>query len=265
VVDTTGKQGIQTMNDDRALEQRFLDRAKALSNVAEVFRCSKVTLLICDMVAFGVRAEAKIFEAAYGDPSGQKYWDAHLSEPIQVYTLAHVLSAHLAKQAEQVEMARIAIIRAFRDAAEAGERWFTGDTTPLLAVEDGQTNFEGLTKIKLHPRPAVEWLLSKPKRVHLVPTSLQRFLQSGGEPINAKAPTARRPFTKKTAERFAADHINSEQAAGRSPTLRGLEAAAKNAGMRGGREYLRAAFHGSCRVEVRRGRPPKANPKIAEK
>ena len=44
------------MNDDRALEQRFLDRAKALSNVAEVFRCSKVTLLICDMVAFGVRA-----------------------------------------------------------------------------------------------------------------------------------------------------------------------------------------------------------------
>jgi hypothetical protein len=239
------------MNDDRALEQRFIDRAKALSNVAEVFRCSKVTLLICDMVAFGVRAEAKIFEAAYGDPSGQKYWDAHISEPIRVYTLAHVLSAHLAEQPEQVEMARIAIIRAFRDAAEAGERWFTGDTTPLLAVEDGQTNFEGLTKIKLHPRPAVEWLLSKPKRAHLVPTSLQRFLQSGREPINAEAPTARRPVTK--------------QAAGRSPTLRGLEAAAKNAGMRGGREYLRAAFRGSCRVEVRRGRPPKANPKIAEK
>jgi hypothetical protein len=167
------------MNDDRALEQRFIDRAKALSNVAEVFRCSKVTLLICDMVAFGVRAEAKIFEAAYGDPSGQKYWDAHLSEPIRVYTLAHVLSAHLAEQPEQVEMARIAIIRAFRDAAEAGERWFTGDTTPLLAVEDGQTNFEGLTS--------------------------------------------------------------------------------------GGREYLRAAFRGSCRVEVKRGRPPKSNPKIAEK
>ena len=67
------------MNEDRALEQQFLDRAKALSNVAEVFRCLEVTLLICEMVAFGVRAEAKIFEAAYGDPSGQKYWDAHLS------------------------------------------------------------------------------------------------------------------------------------------------------------------------------------------
>ena len=251
------------MNDDRALEQQFLDRAKALTNVAEVFRCLQVTMLICDMVAFGVRAEAKIFEAAYGEPSGQKYWDAHLSEPIRVYTLAHVLSAHLAEQAEQVEMARIAIIRAFRDAAEAGERWFTGDTTPLLAVEDGQTNFEGLAKIKLYPRPAVEWLLSKPKREHLVPTSLQRFLQPGGDPTNAKVPTARRPVTKKIAERFAAHYINSEQAAGRSPTLRGLEAAAKSADMHGGREYLRAAFRRSRRV--RRGRPPKASPKIAEK
>jgi hypothetical protein len=251
------------MNDDRALEQRFLDRAKALSNVAEAFRCSIVTSLICDMVAFGVRAEAKIFQAAYGEPSGQKYWDAHLSEPIRVYTLAHVLSAHLAEQAEQVEMARIAIIRAFRDAAEAGECWFTGDTTPLLAVEDGQTNFEGLAKIKLYPRPAVEWLLSKPKREHLVPTSLQRFLQYGGEPTNAKVPTAGRPFTEKNAARFAADYINSEQAAGRSPILRGLEAAAKSADMHGGREYLRAAFRRLRRVRL--GRPPKATPKIAEK
>jgi hypothetical protein len=139
------------MNADRALEQQFLDRAKALTNVAEVFRCVQVSMLLCEMVAFGVRAEAKIFEAAYGEPSGQKYWDAHLSEPIRVYKLAHVLSAHLAEQAEQLEMARIAVIRAFRDAAEAGERWFTGDTTLLLAVEDGQTNFEGFPRSSFIP------------------------------------------------------------------------------------------------------------------
>ena len=42
--------------------------------------------MVCEMVAFGVRAEPKIFEAAYGDPSGQKYWEANLSEPIRVYT-----------------------------------------------------------------------------------------------------------------------------------------------------------------------------------
>jgi hypothetical protein len=173
----------------------------------------------------------------------------------------------LAEQVEQLEMARIAIIRAFRDAAEAGEHWFTGETTPLLAVRDGQTNFEGLGKVKVHPRAAVEWLLRKPKREHLVPQSLRRFLQSAGEPTNANAnaPTASRPVTPKIAERFVANYIKGEQAAGRSPTLVGLEAAAKKADMRGGREYLRAAFRRSRGAEVRRGRPPKASTKIAEK
>ena len=175
----------QTSNEranEIALKQQFLDRAKALSNLAEVFRCPQVTLLICETVAFGVGAEAEIFQAAYGDPSGRKYWDAHLSEPIPVYSLAHILSAHVAEKVEQLEMARIAIIRAFRDAAEAGERWFTGETTPLLAVEDGQTNFEGLGKVKVHPRAAVEWLLSKPKREHLVPDSLRGSCNPPGNP-----------------------------------------------------------------------------------
>ena len=68
-----------------ALKQRFLDRATKLP---EVFRCLQVTLLIGDTVAFGVRAEAEIFQAAYGDPGGRKYWEAHLSEAIPVYALA---------------------------------------------------------------------------------------------------------------------------------------------------------------------------------
>ena len=75
----------------------------------------------------------------------------------------------------------------------------------------------------------------------------------------------RHALTEKKAERFVANYINAEQAAGRRPTLVGLEAAAKKANMRGGREYLRAAFRRSPGVEVRRGRPPKASTKIAEK
>ena len=245
------------ISNELALIQ-YLDRAKALSNVPEVFRCLQVTLLICETLAFGLRAEAKIIQAAYGDQGGRKYWDTHLSEPIPVYTFAYILSAHVAEKAEQLETAKIAIIRALRDAAQAGECRFIGDTSPLLAVEDGQTSFAELAKIKVYPRVALEWLLSKPKREHLVPDSLRRFLQSGGEP-----PVERRPATAKIAERFAANYINGEQAAGRSPTLVGLEAVAKEAGMRGGREHLRAAFR---RLRgVRRGRPPKVSTKIAEK
>jgi hypothetical protein len=235
-----------------ALKQQFVDRAKALSKLAEALRCQQVTLLICETVAFGVRAEAEIFQAAYGDPAGRRYWDAHLSEPISIYSFAHVLSAHLAEKVEQLELARIAIIRALRDAAEAGERCFTGETSSLLAMEDGQTNFENLGKLKVNPRAAVEWLLSKPKREHLIPDSLRGFLQSGEEPSAVP-----RPVTEKIAERFVAIYISGEQAAGRRPTLTGLEAAAKKAGLCGGREHLRAAFHQSPRVEVRRGRPTK--------
>src|SRR5262249_7831823 len=233
--------------------QQFVDRAKALSNVAEVFRCHQVTLLICDTVAFGVRAEAEIFQAAYGDRRGRRYWEAHLSEPMPVYSFANVLSAHVAEKVEQLETARIAIIRALRDAAQAGECWFSGDTSLLLAIEDGQTDFGNLGKVKVHPRAAVDWLLSKPKREHLVPETVRRFLKSGGKPAGVAA----RHITKKIADRFVANYIKDEQAAGRRPTQSGLEAAAKNAGLRGGRECLRSAFHQSPRVEVRRGRPTK--------
>ena len=85
-----------------------------------------------------------------------------------------------------------------------------------------ETIFEGLAKIKLYPRPAVEWLLSKPMRRHHVPTSLQRFLRPDGDPTNGKTPRARRPLSKKLAEHSADDYISSEQAAGRSPYLAAL-------------------------------------------
>ena len=211
------------------------------------------------MLALGVRSEAEIFQIVYGDPSGRKYWHAHLSETISVFTLAHILSGQLAESVEQLEMAEIAIIRALRDAAEAGEPWFIGDTTPLLAVDPGQINFEGVASVKVHARDAVEWLASKPKRRHLIPESLHRFLHVGDVSNDLEGSISPRPVTKKVAERFVAHYISDEQASGRRPTLSGLEAAAKKAKMHGGREYLRAAFHRSPFVDVRRGRPSKTS------
>jgi hypothetical protein len=250
-------------SNEPALKQQFLVRAKAMSELPEVFRCQRVTQLLCDMLALGVRDEAEIFQAVYGDPGGREYWSAHLSEPIRVYKLAHILSIHVAESAQQLELARIAIMRAFRDAAAAGEDWFVGNTSPLLAVEDGQTNFAELAKLKVHPWAAVEWLLSKPKREYLVPGSLRIFLESGGESVNTKG--SARPPGKRTFERFVTKYIEDETAAGRRPTLKSLEAAAKEAHMRGGRDYLRTAFHRLRGADVRRGRPPKASTKIAEK
>ncbi len=224
-----------------------------------MFRCKLVTLLVNEMVP-GVRAEAEIFEAAYGEPRGREYWNAYLSEPVPVYSLANLLSVHLAQNVRQLESGRIAAILAFRDAAEAGELRFIGDTRPLFDIDYDKTNFDTLRKIKVHTHEAVEWLLSKPKQRHLVPESLRIFLQSGESLTRARA----RPITEKNAKRFVAEYIRRKKMAGRRPTQVGLEAYAKEENMHGGRAFLRAEFRKFPGVDLRRGRPRISSTKIAK-
>jgi hypothetical protein len=65
----------------------------------------------------------------------------------------------------------------------------------------------------------------------------------------------RRPLTKRVADQLTTKYIAEEQASKRHPTISGLEAAARKAGYRGGREYLRAAYR--RRLPAQSGRPPK--------
>jgi hypothetical protein len=201
------------MNGDPAAKQRFLEQAKTLSERPKDVRYLAVTQLICDALAFGIRDEAEVFLAAYDDPKGKEYWEAYLSVAIPVLTLANLLSAHSSKNIEELENRRFATLRAFRGAAEAGEPWFVGTTKPILVVEEfGQTP-EGLSKVRVQPRAAVEWLLSKSIFEHLVPKSLQKFLQDetprntavkadkAFDVIDAQSPVGRSPDERATARR----------------------------------------------------------------
>ena len=170
-------------NDDRAdIEQRkqqILLRAEALANSPEYIRSPLVMQLICDAKAFGLCTEAEIFQHAYGDPSGRMYWDARLSEPTPLNLLADLLCVHHDKNFRDIDYAKIAILRAFRDAAQAGETWFLGNTAPLLDMRDGCGPLEGLDEVKIRPRDAVVWMLSKPMRRDFVPAGLQALLETG--------------------------------------------------------------------------------------
>jgi hypothetical protein len=238
------------------LKDEYVARAKALSTLPEVYRGPLLTSLFAEALAIGIRAEAEFFLAAYGDSIGREYWYVQLSEPILLYKFAYVLAVHVAERADQLEPATIALIWAFRDAAEAGEDWLVGDTAPLLALENRQRSFERLGKIKVRPRAAVHWLLSKPRCQHLVAATLRSFVQFGT--VSSKPPRA-----KQRTEDFVDNYINDEQRQGRRPTIEGLEEAAKEAGLRGHREQLRASFN--QRMGGRRGRPAKALAKTAEK
>jgi hypothetical protein len=232
------------------VKNEYLGRAKVTSTLPEAYRGPLLTSLLAEALAIGICAEADFFLAAYGDPSGREYWHAHLSEPILLYKFAYALAVHVAERADQLEPATIAIIWAFRDAAEAGEDWLHGETAPLLALENKQRSFETLGKIKVRPRAAVHWLLTKPKCQHLVAASLRSFSQFN------QISDQPRPLTERTADRITEDYINEMQRQGKRPTIKGLEATAKKAGFRGGRQYLRAAFN--QRIGRGRGRPANA-------
>jgi len=230
----------------------FRERAKALRNQPEIFRSTLMTALIAESVGLGVPAEAEYFTAAYGDPAGSDYWNAHLSEPMQVGAFAYLLSVHLPLKPEQLEAAKIAIIIALQDAATTGERLFVGDISPLVTFESSKRDLSVLINVKVRPRAAVDWLLSKPKREHLVPGSLRSFVDR-----RSAASTRPRLVTRKSAEPFVAEFIEREKRAGRRPTLMGVEAAAREANLRGGRHHLRDAFHHHPEIVVKEGRPSK--------
>jgi len=232
--------------------QSFIARARSLSELSERERSTLLTVLICEAIPFGLVTESEFFYAAYGDRRGRKYWEAFLSEPVPVGKLAFVLSVHLPVRADQLEWQRAEILLALADAAEAGEPWFIGNTAALLAFRQSRNGAE-LAAIKVRPRAAVEWFLAMPKREHLVPDSLRSFLEDKPG-ARIKPPV----LSRRTAERFVAEFIDCERKAGREPTLTGLEKAAKNARIRGGRDRLREAFRRTPNVTVRRGRPTKS-------
>ena len=133
---------------EQSLQQSFVARARALSQLPERERSTLLTALICEAIPFGLVTKSDFFYAAYGDTRGGKYWEAYLSEPVLVGNLAFVLSVYLPVRAEQLEYKRLEISLALADAAEAGERWFIGNTAALLAFGQSRNAAElPLTKV----------------------------------------------------------------------------------------------------------------------
>jgi hypothetical protein len=68
-----------------------------------------------------------------------------------------------------------------------------------------------------------------------------------------------RRISKREAQKFTQDYIRDEKQRGAQPRLAGLEATAKEAGLRGGREFFRDEFRRIEGPAVMRGRPRKDN------
>jgi hypothetical protein len=202
-------------DENEIARQLFLDRAKHLSKLSEGLRWPLVSQLLCEAAGRGVHANAEILETAYGDATGREYFEGLLSEPISVRMLARVLEGLLDHGVPDMELV---ILRAFKIAAENGQHWFIGKTDPLLAMKEGQESFEELETVKVNPRPAIEWLLSKPRRKFLVSESLRQYLQSD---LRGKSDLERRDELRQASGKIIHDEIaaayDAAEVAGEKP------------------------------------------------
>jgi hypothetical protein len=134
------------------------------------------------------------------------------------------------------------------DKSRPFEPWNTGP-------DEGNPGERYLASWPWKPRP-IEWIeLSTSDVMEIL--CLPEPRRAAIDPESAQLASLRQR------QQFVTDYIARQKEAGELPTLTGLEAAATNAGMRGGREILRAAFRRIVGAEVTRGRPRKSPPKSA--
>jgi len=99
-------------------------------------------------------------EAGFRSPD--EYWADATSEPMEVSKFVHRLVIHFLTPSEDGDYYKRDLEVALHTAAVNGESWF-------IEVPGKEC--------KLRPRDAAQWLLSMPKREHLVPVGLRAFLE----------------------------------------------------------------------------------------
>lgn len=118
-------------------------------------------------------SDEDIFVGA-GHRDAHEYWQDAMSEPMYVLSFAHLLKQHQDDPSgDPNNLLQISIESALCFARKTGETWFITDPhNPERGPDD-------LNRLMLHPHRAAEWLLSLPKRKHLVPPALRAFLEQG--------------------------------------------------------------------------------------
>jgi hypothetical protein len=205
------------------------------------------------LAAKGVRAclfeqaHRRIHNLATGNAAANKAWDDALSEIL-------------------VALANRRIVATGRRNGMGDPELVPADNWPLLSFSDRELKGRGTVTcayLKADRRPSESFwtdLRFKAEDVLEVwpPTSGTRL--PGGavadDEVNAAIP---KPVTEKSAQRLTRQYLDQEKHAGREPTMIGLEKSVRAVGMRGGRHFLRNAFHElrtAAGKQVRRGRLP---------
>jgi len=162
--------------------EQLLAQAKVTRSFEPVAQRNAVNKLIFESILSRGCTSVEILEAAYQDPEGHRYWELWLSEPLPIYQFAELLALGSAEAngAAVLEGYLYQIFERLRAAAEAGETWFIGDTSPLITEPWSSLALHN-SALAVRPREAIAWMCQNPNARHLVPTTPAEIVESLAE------------------------------------------------------------------------------------
>jgi hypothetical protein len=169
-----------------ARREQLLVQAKATQSFKPVAQRNAVNKLIFESVLSRACTSVEILEAAYQDPQGKRYWELWLFEPLPIDQFAELLALDSAATNGVAVLDRylFQIFERLRAAAESGETWLIGDTSPLLTETWSSLSLRN-SAVAVRPREAIAWMHRNPNARHLVPTVLAGMADSLAERTNA--------------------------------------------------------------------------------
>jgi hypothetical protein len=176
--------------------EQLLDQARLTRSFEPVAQRDAVRKLVRESVWLGACSPAQILEVAYGDLHGYRYWELWLHEPLQIYQFAELLALDSAGANGMRALDRylLQIFERLRAAAEAGETWFIGNTSPLI-TESWSSLIWRNSALAVSPRQAIAWMCQNPNARHLVPGTLARIAASivslSSPALASESPTSR--------------------------------------------------------------------------
>ncbi len=170
--------------------EQLLAQAKATLSFEPVAQRNAVNKLILESVWSRACTSVEILEAAYHDPQGHRYWELWLFEPLPIYQFAELLALDGAATSGVPVLDRYLcqIFERLRAAAEAGETWFIGDTSPLITETWSSLALRD-SALAVRPREAIAWMCQNPNARHLVPGTPAQMGGSIGDPLPVARPT----------------------------------------------------------------------------
>jgi hypothetical protein len=169
--------------------EELLAQAKITQSFEPVAQRYAVHKLILESVLSRACTSVEILEAAYHDPQGHRYWEFWLFEPLPIYQFAELLALDIAATngVSVLDRYLFQLFERLRAAAEAGETWFIGDTSPLITETWSSLALHN-SALAVRPREAIAWMCQNPNARHLVPGTPAQMAGSIGNPLPAARP-----------------------------------------------------------------------------